>query len=322
MRIGVVLPCFKSGHLAVEVISKIGPEVDTIIVVDDACPQHTGNLVQERVSDTRVHVIYNEKNLGVGGAVVAGYRYGQSLGLDILVKVDSDGQMDPALIPKFTGPIEQGKADYTKGNRFYNVSDVSSMPPVRLIGNAGLSFFNKFSSGYWNIFDPTNGYTAIHADLVGMLDLDKVESRFFFESDLLMRLNLVRAVVWDVPMKAHYGEEVSNLSIADSALTFGGKHIRNFFKRIFYTYFLRDFSIASIQLLLGAFLMVFSLFVGGEALFVSAQTGVPSTAGTTMLFGVSFLSGLQLLLAFLSYDYQMIPQRPVHTGGTLKQSES
>src|SRR5690606_11392859 len=96
-------------------------------------------------------------NLGVGGAVMTGYLTALADGMDIIVKVDGDNQMDPALIPDFIAPILAGEADYTKGNRFFDLEEIRAMPKLRLFGNALLSFMTKLSAGYWDIFDPTNG---------------------------------------------------------------------------------------------------------------------------------------------------------------------
>lgn len=306
------MPCYKSGQLALGVVQRIGHVVDMIVAVDDCCPLQTGDLLERECSDPRLVVVRNAENQGVGGAVLRGYEEAARRGAEILVKIDSDGQMDPALIEDFVEPIRRGVADYTKGNRFFNTDDVARMPIARLIGNAGLSFLSKISSGYWSVFDPTNGYTAIHAKLLQILPFEKIEKRFFFESDLLMRLNLCRAVVVDVPMVAVYEEENSNLSVYDSLFTFGLKHARNFLKRIFYTYFLRDFSVASLQLILGLVLIVVSAVLGGSAWLESRETGIPSSPGTVMLFGISVLVGVNMLLAFLAFDYQMIPRTPVH----------
>ena len=145
---------------------------------------------------------------------MTGYRVALDDGMDIMVKIDGDGQMAPELLPDFVAPILAGEADYTKGNRFFDLEQVSQMPTVRLLGNAVLSFFNKISSGYWNLFDPTNGYTAIHRDVAACLPFGRISRRYFFESDMLFRLNTLRAVVVDIPMHASYGDEVSNLRIS------------------------------------------------------------------------------------------------------------
>lgn len=220
--------------------------------------------------------------------------------------------MDPALLPLFIAPILKGEADYTKGNRFYNLEDVRSMPIVRLIGNAGLSFITKFSSGYWNIFDPTNGYTAIHASLIRLLPLDKISRRYFFESDMLFRLNIVRAKVVDIPMQAVYADEVSGLHIHRVLPELLMKNVRNGGKRILYNYFLRDFSVASLELVLGMLLLVFGLTFGITEWWIHAQSQVFASAGTVMLAVLPLIAGLQLLLSFINYDVMTTPSTPVH----------
>src|ERR1051325_3437785 len=246
LNIAVVMPCYRSRAHVMDVIGRIGSEVFLIIVVDDACPEETGAHVSASTQDSRVFVVRNEVNLGVGGAVLHGYRVALERGADIVVKIDSDGQMDPALLPRIVHPIHEGLADYTKGNRFFNIEDVRSMPAVRLFGNAALSFLTKLSSGYWSIFDPTNGYTAIHRSALELLPLDKIDKRFFFESDMLFRLYIAGAVVVDVPMRAVYSNEQSQLRIAKVVLPFALKNIRNTVKRILYRYFLRDMNIGSL----------------------------------------------------------------------------
>ena len=306
--IAAVIPCFKVTRHILEVIARIGPEVDMIIVVDDACPEQSGQLVQASCNDPRVSVVFNPVNLGVGGAVMAGYRHAIEAGADVIVKLDGDGQMDPALLPRFVAPILAGSADYTKGNRFYDLRHISRMPAQRLFGNAVLSFMSKLSSGYWDTFDPTNGYTAISAGVAAMLPLDRISERYFFESDMLFRLGTFRAVVRDVPMDAMYADEVSNLRIGKVLGEFLGKHLRNFGKRVFYNYFLRDVSIASLELVVGSLLTMFGMVYGGWHWWLAQSSAQPAATGVIMLAAMPVLVGLQLLLAFMSYDIASVPR--------------
>lgn len=310
--VAVVIPCFKVTRHIQEVICGIGDEVQQIYVVDDACPEGSGKLVEENVKDQRVKVLFHSQNQGVGGAVMTGYRAAISGGADIIVKVDGDGQMDPALIPDFIWPILMCEADYTKGNRFYDLEEIRAMPAMRLFGNAVLSFMAKLSTGYWDLFDPTNGYCAIHADVARHLPFSKISNRYFFETDLLFRLNIIRAVVVDVPMSAKYGDEVSNLKISKIIGEFLFKHTRNFFKRIFYNYYLRDLSLASIELPLGLILVIFGAGFGLYSWYDSAQANAFTPAGTVMLSALPILMGLQFLLAFLGNDIGSVPRRPRH----------
>jgi dolichol-phosphate mannosyltransferase len=307
-KIAVVIPTFKAIDSILGVIAKIGNEVDNIYVVDDYCPQNSGQFVINNCTDSRVVVIKNEINLGVGGATIAGFKRAIFDGCDIIIKIDSDGQMNPALIPIFIKPILQGKADYTKGNRFFNPEDVIDMPIVRLIGNAGLSFLTKLSSGYWNIFDPTNGFVAINAKLASVLPLDKLHKRYFFESDMLFRLNLARAVVCDIPMKAIYGNEVSSLSPHRELPRFFLMNIKNASKRVFYNYFLRDFNLASLNLLFGFCLSLGGLFFGIYEWVFSIRSNVPATSGTVMFAAMPIFIGFTMLLNFFSYDFSNTPK--------------
>ena len=312
LKTAVVIPTYKARRHILEVIQKIGPEVSCIYVIDDGCPDKSGDWVEEHCNDGRVVVIRHPENQGVGAAVMTGYQAAVADEMDVIVKIDSDGQMDPALISDFVYPIMNGEADYTKGNRFFDIEKVQSMPVFRIFGNATLSLVSKFSSGYWNVFDPTNGYTAIHADIVRYLPFSKISRRYFFESDMLFRLNTLRAVVVDVPMDAKYGDEVSGLKIYKIIGEFLFKHIRNLFKRIFYNYYLRDMSLASIELPIGIILFIFGLMYGGYHWTQSIQLGVPTSAGTVMLSALPVLSGTQLLLGFIGYDVASVPVRPLH----------
>ena len=309
--VAVVMPAYKVTKNILKVIEQIGPEVAQIIVVDDACPEHSGALVERECTDARVKVIFNEKNQGVGGAVIAGYREAIARAAQIVVKLDSDGQMDPKFIPKLIRPIVQGKADYTKGNRFFWLESLHSMPPVRIFGNAVLSFMTKLSTGYWNVFDPTNGYTAVHAGVLAELPLAKISRRYFFETDMLFRLNTIRAVVVDVPMQAFYGEEKSNLNIGSVIPEFMFNHMINLCKRIFYSYFLRNFSVFSIQLLLGSILTTAGTIFGAINWYRYASVNVPAPSGIVMIAALPIIVGVELLLSFLNWDAQNIPKDPL-----------
>ena len=310
-RVAVTIPSYKVRAHVLDVIASIPPRVQRIYVVDDKCPQHSGELVKEQCRDPRVRVIFHEENQGVGGAVGSGYRAAIEEGMDIVVKVDGDGQMDPALIPHFTRPIERGRADYTKGNRFYRPESLKGMPPIRLFGNAALSFINKLSTGYWSIMDPTNGYTAIHTSVLREMPLHKLEKRYFFETDMLYHLNTMRAVVHDVPMDAVYADEESSLKVSKVLPEFIVKHVNRFFKRYVYLYLLRDFNIGSLYSLLGVVLCGLGVVFGGWAWLRSLTTGQPATSGTVMLAALPLIIGIQFLIAFLHHDVERVPSQPL-----------
>lgn len=298
----VVIPSFRTRNKIIDVISRIGPEVVGIIVVDDKCPENSGEHVINSTQDKRVKVFFNEVNMGVGGSTIRGYEEALKAGAEVVVKLDGDGQMDPKLISQFIEPILNGQSDYVKGNRFWDISHVKSMPKVRLIGNLGLSFFAKASSGYWNLFDPNNGYTAISSSMLRSLPLKQIDHRYFFESDMLFYLNLVDARVQQVSMEAIYSDEQSSLKVHRAFFEFLYKHNRNLIRRIGYTYFLRDFSFATINFVLGSSLLIFSLIRGVSSWIVNGRNGVPTELGTQFLVAITFISGLQMFLSFVNED--------------------
>lgn len=311
-KIAVVMPCYKSARQAPEVLTRMPEMVEAIYCVDDACPEKTGEVIKESCKDERLRVLFHDKNQGVGGAMITGYRQALEEGMEIIIKLDSDGQMDPALIPVFVAPIIDGIADYTKGNRFFAPEFLPGMPKIRIFGNACLSFMSKLSSGYWQVFDPTNGYTAIHAEVLKLLPLDKLDKGYFFESDMLFRLSTLRAVVLDIPQKAIYGDEKSNLKITEILWPFFGKHMKNFFKRLVYSYFVRDFHVASLEWVFGPILLLFSFFFGVSSWIENVHNQTEASAGTVMLAALPFLAGLQLTLSALNFDVQNQPRIALH----------
>lgn len=242
---------------------------------------------------------------------MTGYKAAIAEGMDILVKIDGDGQMDPSLIENFVRPLEDGSADYAKGNRFWNAENLREMPRIRLFGNAVLSFINKISSGYWNIMDPTNGYTAITAEVVRELLFEKISRRYFFETDILFRLSTMRAVVQDIPMRAKYADEKSGLNIKKILFEFLGKHAVNAFKRIIYNYYIRDFSVASVELLLSVPLLAFGIGFGVSEWIETLRTGIVASSGTVMLAALPVFMGLELLLSFINYDIASVPKTSI-----------
>ena len=312
-KIAVVIPCYKVGNALQSVIENIGDEVTNIFCVDDNCPDESWKIAESlRHKDSRIVIIRRETNGGVGAAVISGYKAALDVNAEIVVKIDGDGQMSPKLIPSFIKPIYENRADYVKGNRFYHLKSLSGMPFVRILGNSILSFVSKLSSGYWDLFDPTNGYTAIHGKVLRMLPLEEVNERFFFESDMLFRLSTIRAVVKNIPIDSIYRDEKSNLRIFDVLLTFPYLHFNRIIKRIFYNYFLRNFNIASLYLILGFFLSIFGIWYGVDSWIELSKINQTASSGTVMLAAMPIIIGNTYLVGFLAYDMQDIPTDPVH----------
>ena len=305
-KIAVVIPAYNVLKHLKDVIISIPDFVDKIIVVDDKCQQNSGKIVENL---DRVTVIYHSKNQGVGGAVFSGYKEAIKQECDIVVKIDGDGQMDTAYLQELITPLIDNEADYTKGNRFFDLTKLKTMPKMRLFGNSVLSFLVKAASGYWNIMDPTNGYTAITKKAIKLLEYRSIDKRYFFETSMLINLNIMNLVVKDVPIPAKYGDEESNLSIFKSAVEFPRKLLKGFLKRIFYRYFLYDFNMGSIYLILGLPMFLFGVIFGGYRWYLSAVYDIANPIGTVMLVALSTILGVQFLVGGVGVDIDNIPKK-------------
>ncbi|SEG80220.1 Glycosyltransferase involved in cell wall bisynthesis [Bosea lathyri] len=309
-RIAIIIPCYRVRVHIETVVANVKDRVDHVFVVDDKCPESSGAFVAERFAGTNVTVIFHETNQGVGGAMMTGYKAAAE-NYDILVKMDGDDQMDPQHLNELIAPVVLQDADYSKGNRFHAPSFLNQMPKIRIFGNAMLSFLNKMSSGYWKLMDPTNGYTCLDAKVVNMIDFDKIDRRFFFESDMIFQLGLIRAVIIDVPIPARYGDEVSNLSARKVLVPFFRKHLTNFCSRFFYQYVLRDFNIATIWTLFGVLMFGFGVVLGSTYLVRAFATGEQTALGIIMMSAINVTIGLQFLLSALAYDINAEPSRAI-----------
>jgi glycosyltransferase involved in cell wall biosynthesis len=256
----VVVPSFRAAATIRAVIEAIGPEVGRIYVVDDGCPDGTGDHVRRGAPDPRVVVLHNPRNLGVGGAMKLGYRTAMADGADIVVKVDADGQMDPRHISRLIRPLLLDKADYAKGDRFAPAAlmpegsakgRMGGMPPSRLLANRVFTRVHRIATGYWQVSDPANGYTAIRRSALERLGIEELSDCFFFETDMLFRLNLINAAVADVPLPARYPGTQSNLSLRRIAPRFGRLLIHRTVQRLKRRYFSGSLNLVAAALLAG-----------------------------------------------------------------------
>ena len=311
-NIAVVIPCYRVEREIASVLEKLPRYIAYIIVVDDASPDSTAEIVTKLCKkDRRIILVRHDRNQGVGGAMVTGFKKALDLGARVVVKVDGDDQMDAAYLPDLLFPLIQGQADYTKGNRFRDFQALQKMPLVRRIGNMGLGFLTKAATGYWNLFDPTNGYVAINAGVLSQLPLDQIDHSFFFETSMLAHLYILGAVIKDVPMPARYMGEKSNLSIRRVLFEFPLKLMKTFFRRLILKNLIYDFSMASIYLLTGIPLLLFGLIFGIIKWVDYAARNIPAPTGTVMLPTLSVLVGIQFLVAAIEIDLRSTPKEPL-----------
>lgn len=308
--IATVIPAYRVEQNIESVLQDLPAYIKHIIVVDDASPDSTSDLVTAAAKkDSRIFLIRHTENQGVGGAMISGFRKALELGAQIVIKIDGDGQMDPAHIPALITPLILGKADYVKGNRFRDFQSLLQMPFVRRIGNLGLSFLTKAATGYWSIFDPTNGFFAIRAEILTQLPLKKIDHRYYFETSMLANLYLIGALVMDIPIPARYRNETSNLSIRRSLFEFPFKLLITFLRRILLRYYIYDFSMMSLYLMIGIPLLLFGGIFGSVKWIEYASQNIPAPTGTVMLPTLSVILGIQILLSAIEIDMNSTPRK-------------
>lgn len=307
LKIAVVIPAYQAERQIAGVLRSIPKWVSHIIVVDDGSTDQTYQNAAA-VEDSRIQITAHPRNRGVGAAMVTGYRLAEKTSCDIFVKMDGDGQMSAEDLPKILEPLLRGRADYAKGNRFVDWRALDSMPPVRRFGNAWLSFLTKLVSGYWNIFDVTNGFTAITRTAWQRIDPRPLANGYYFETSLLVELNIARVRVSDVELPARYGNETSHLRIHRVALKFPFLLCRSLLRRLYHRYFLRDFNALSLCLLTGVPLLGFGLLYGAGLWLFPPHRGAPTPAGTVMLAALPIILGFELTLAALILDVVFSPK--------------
>jgi len=311
LKVAAVVPCYNVARHLNRVVADMPDYLDKVYLVNDGSSDGTGELIQE-LSGGRVRAIHLDRNRGVGAAVLAGFERAVEEGADIVVKMDGDGQMDPLYLPLLLQPLAEGLADYTKGNRFVRRGYLAEMPLIRKIGNAGLSFLARIASGYWNVFDPANGYLALRREVFLALDRELVHPRYFFETSLLIALSLLKAVVLDVPMTARYGDETSSLSSWRVAREFPPLLLAGFLRRVWTIKIVLSLTLEAIFGFFGLVLILFGGIFGAlkyyHFVFVAQA---PSPAGTVMVAALPIIIGFQLLIAAVVLDVVSAPTRPV-----------
>lgn len=304
MKCIAVIPAYRASKTIREVVLSAMEFCHAVVVVDDACPERSGDCVADLSG--RVFVLRKANNGGVGAATKFGVIKAIELGAEVIVKVDADGQMDPALIPKLIETIDRGEADFAKGTRFDTPEDLESMPKLRLIGNSALTLINKFTSGYWSINDPTNGFIALSSELATQLQWKKIADDYFFESDVLFRARLIGARISQMRMPAIYKGERSYLRPAKIIFPFLKGHVVNFVKRIIYMYFVREWNLGTIYLV-SSFI---ALGLAASASYFAIQQSLIGSVGTgtAVLASLGFILWVQFVSQFLTVDMTSEPR--------------
>jgi len=303
-RIGVVVPAHNEEKLLGTVLKTIPKYVDAIFPVDDGSTDGTRQIIEEFANrDPRIHPVVHETNHGVGASIGDGYRAALEGGMDIVAVMAGDGQMDPSQLTRLLDPIIDGEADYTKGNRLPRRELRKKMPKFRIIGNSVLSLLTKIASGYWNVLDPQNGYTAASRKVLEKLDLEGIYPGYGCPNDMLIKLNVYNFRVKDVWMPAVYGNERSGIKMWKYVPAVSWLLVKGFFWRLWEKYVIMDFHPLIFFYLLAGILLPVGVGLGILILYRRIFFGA-ITLSTVVLAALLIISGMQSLFFAMLFDSQ------------------
>ena len=301
-KIGVAIPAYNEENHIKDTIETLPDFVDKIYVVDDGSSDKTSEIVKT-LTDQRIHLLQHEVNKGMGAALVTGYKAALKEEMDVIAKMDGDNQMDPEQLPILLDPIIEGKADYTKGNRLLSPEYRKGMTKWRFLGNSILSFLTKIGSGYWQVMDPQNGYTAVSRGVLGRIDIDSIYHYYGYCNDILVKLNVYGYRVMDIVIPARYGNEKSKISYSKYIVKVSLMLLRDFFWRLKMKYVVLSFHPLVLFYMLGIVLTPIGFFGGLYALYCKFVKGEDLFI-TGALALLVFIIGLQFLLFAMLFDMQ------------------
>jgi len=234
-KIGLIVVFYNEERLIIPTLKGVPSYVDRIYAIDDASTDKTCDLIKDYSEkyDNRIILIHHEKNRGVGQAVITGYLAASKDKMDIVAGVGGDHQFDLQELPFLLDPIVEGKADYTKGNRFL-VDAKYVMPIKRYLGNILLSIMTRWSSGRRDIFDTQDGFTAISKTAIDIIDWVEFWKGYGYPSDFIVRIAAYGFRIMDVPRRTIYlpGEKQSQIKIKKYIKTVAPMIIHDFFWRL------------------------------------------------------------------------------------------
>jgi glycosyltransferase involved in cell wall biosynthesis len=304
-RVGVVIPAYNEELLISATLAGIPAFVDRVFIVDDASKDSTVGLAHGAAADDpRIVVIVHERNLGVGAAVVTGYKRAIAEELDVVCVMNGDNQMDPDELLHLINPVVLGELDYAKANRLFSGEAWNLIPHYRYLGNAILSLFTKIASGYWHVADSQAGYTAISLEMLKQLDLDRIYPNYGYPNDMLVHLNVWSARVRDIPSKPIYGiGERSGIRLRKVIPRISWLLVNGFFWRMFQKYVIRDFHPLVFFYAAGFFTWFLGVVLAVVAV-VQHFVGPPPNAGTAILVALMLTFGVLFTLFAMWFDME------------------
>ncbi len=304
LETAVVIPCYNEEKMITQTIKKIPEYIDHIIAVNDASTDNTiGVLNKLKKQYSKLIIVDNKVNQGVGGALIAGYDYAiKNTKATAIGIVAGDDQFDSSYLKSMLDDFIDQSADYVKASRFFHREAFKTMPKYRQFGNIFISLLTKFSTGYYSITDITNGCGWLRREIIEKVDFSIVEKRYDYETSMLTALSIANAKVIDHAVPAHYGDEKSTIKLIPTAWRNLKAVWKGFWRRIYYKYVLYGFHPVALFLFTGMFFLIISLLLAIFLLYVKLFAHQSPTAGSVMLAVLPFILGIQLTLTALTID--------------------
>ena len=303
--IAAIIPCYNEETQIKKVIDSMPNYVDSLVIINDASLDKTSDIINQSIEkNSKIELIEHKKNQGVGGAIASGYKWAINKNIDIAVVMAGDAQMDPNDLQDILDPVANDEADYSKGNRLFSGQVYKIMPKIRYIGNSILSLLTKIASGYWQIADSQNGYTAINKKALTTINWDKMYKRFGQPNDLLVMLNIYNFRVKDVHINPVYDiGEKSGIKIHRVIFTISWLLLKRFFWRIKEKYIIRDFHPLIFFYFFGILFFIITLMLAIRLIMITYITGIiPQMNALAMMF--SFMSSALFTLFAMFFDKQ------------------
>ncbi len=308
-KVGIYVPAYNEEENIGEVLKTMPEYVDTILVVDDHSQDKTSEVVKKFMKkDKRIILERNKQNRGNGYGAKFAYQKLIELGLDLIAPMAGDGQTEPQYLQRLLDPVVEDKCDLAKGNRFLEPAVYKKMPRYRFIGNIFVTMLNKFSTGYYSMFDSLNGYYVARAEVLKKIDFDDLGNRYEFENSFWIQLNIAGARVKDVSIPPVYKNEQSKIRLWKVVLPTLWVLQKGFVKRIMLKYVLYNFSPIGLFYITGTLLTWFGVIFGLIILLSSIGPHTPPSTATVMIAIVPFILGFELLLQAVVLDIQAEPK--------------
>ncbi|MFZ2632134.1 MAG: glycosyltransferase family 2 protein [Desulfosalsimonadaceae bacterium] len=303
--IGVVVPAHNEETQILRVIETMPDFVDLIVIVDDKSSDKTVEVVKScQKTHPHITLLEHSVNKGAGGAMVTAYNYVKDRDIDVAVRMDGDGQMDPDDLPALLDPVVDDRADYSKGNRLFTGEAYQKIPKIRYFGNSFLSLFTKIASGYWHVADSQSGYTAINKKALQLIDWNQLYTWYGHPNDILVRLNVNNLRVKDVPVEPVYNVgEKSGMNIRKAIFKIGWLLIKLFFWRMKEKYIIRDFHPLVFFYALGGFFYLMMVLLFARVFYHWIfYDHIPAINALAAFF--SFMSGSLFTLFAMWFDME------------------